>query len=185
MLVNWLVSWLLSWCVLAPLLLSCGRRGKTQHSHCKAIPDPWQTMASLSQSIPQVSSIHQPIQTISKVLPNISNQVHGQRHNNLVHIVTTWYHTSWFTSDYHTYAVPYVGTGPDMPNIHNTLTSIGHRFGHQLGLDESSRRNSTTYLLGVTSHGYVMFSEINIIIIIANNEEIVLWKTTLVEKACR
>ena len=29
-------------------------------------------------------------------------------------------------------------TVPDMPNIQNLLTMIGHRFSHQLGLDESS-----------------------------------------------
>ena len=29
---------------------------------------------------------------------------------------------------------------PDMPNIHNILTIIGHRVGHQSGLGESSGR---------------------------------------------
>ena len=29
---------------------------------------------------------------------------------------------------------------PYMPTIHNLLTHIGHRLGHQSGLDESSRR---------------------------------------------
>ena len=36
--------------------------------------------------------------------------------------------------------VPYVGTVADIPNTHNVLTNIGHRFGHQSALDESSRR---------------------------------------------
>ena len=34
------------------------------------------------------------------------------------------------------YAVPQVGTVPDMPNIHNVLTVIGHPFAIQAGLDE-------------------------------------------------
>ena len=37
-----------------------------------------------------------------------------------------------------TYAVPEVGTVPDMLNIHDILAIIGHRFGHQSTLDESS-----------------------------------------------
>ena len=51
-----------------------------------------------------------------------------------------------------TYAVPYVGTlsnVPDMPNIHNIWVHIGHRFGHQAGLDKSSGRNSTTFVYGI------------------------------------
>ena len=35
------------------------------------------------------------------------------------------------------------GTVPDMPYIYNILTIVGHCFGHQSGLDESSGRSST------------------------------------------
>ena len=37
-------------------------------------------------------------------------------------------------------------TVPDMPNVHDILTSIGHPFGHHSGLGESSRRKSTFVL---------------------------------------
>ena len=43
----------------------------------------------------------------------------------------------------------WVGTGSDMPNIHNISTNIGHRVGHQSGLDESSGGNSITFLYGI------------------------------------
>ena len=35
------------------------------------------------------------------------------------------------------------------------LTNIGHRFGHQSGLHESSGRDSTTFLYGIAFHVYV------------------------------
>ncbi len=55
--------------------------------------------------------------------------------------------------------LPYVGTVPDMPNIYNTLTNIGHRFGHQICLDESSGRNSsTTFLYEIVFRIYLVFS---------------------------
>ena len=41
------------------------------------------------------------------------------------------------------------------------LTSIGHRFGHQSGLDESSGRNSTTCLHGIAFRVYLVFSKID------------------------
>ena len=42
-----------------------------------------------------------------------------------------------------TYAVPHVGTVQcQICKIHNISTNIGHRFGHQSGVDESSRQNS-------------------------------------------
>ena len=50
-----------------------------------------------------------------------------------------------------------VGTVPDMPNMHIILTLLGHRFGHQLGLDESSGRNSTTFLHGIAFRVYEFF----------------------------
>ena len=45
--------------------------------------------------------------------------------------------------------------------IHNLLTNIGHRLGHQSGLDESSRRTSTVFLYGIAFHVYVVFSKID------------------------
>ena len=49
-----------------------------------------------------------------------------------------------------TYAVQYVCRyNTNMPNIQNVLTNIGHRLGHQSGLDESSGRISTTFLYGI------------------------------------
>ena len=36
----------------------------------------------------------------------------------------------------------------DVPNMYNILIIIGHRFGHQSGLDETSGRFSTTILHG-------------------------------------
>ena len=53
-----------------------------------------------------------------------------------------------------------VGTVPGMPGIHNILTNIEHRFGHQSGLDESLRRNSTTFLHGVAFRVYLKFQKI-------------------------
>ena len=38
-----------------------------------------------------------------------------------------------------TYVCRYLG--PNIPNIFNILTNIGHHFSHQSGLDESSGRN--------------------------------------------
>ena len=48
------------------------------------------------------------------------------------------------------------GRFPDMPYIHNLLPNIGHRFGHQAGLDESSGRISTLFLRGIASCVYFM-----------------------------
>ena len=45
--------------------------------------------------------------------------------------VLTRLHSSSFVSAVGMYAVLQVGTVPDKPNIHNTLTIIGHRVGHQ------------------------------------------------------
>ena len=50
---------------------------------------------------------------------------------------------------------------PDMPNICNILTTIGHRFGHQSGLDESAGLNSTTFLYGTAFRVYLVFSQIS------------------------
>ena len=50
--------------------------------------------------------------------------------------------------------------GNDMPNIHNMmllLLTIGHRFGHQSGLDESSGRNSPAFLHGFAIRIYLVF----------------------------
>ena len=49
---------------------------------------------------------------------------------------------------------------PDMQNTHNILTNIGHRFGHQSGLYESSGLNSTSFLFGFALHVYLVFSQI-------------------------
>ena len=53
-----------------------------------------------------------------------------------------------------------MGTVPDMPNIRNILTIIGHRFGRQSGLDESSGRNSTIVLYGIAFRVSFVFSKI-------------------------
>ena len=47
-----------------------------------------------------------------------------------------------------TYAVPYVSTVPDITNMYNIfqmITNIGHRVGHQSGLDGSSREKSASF----------------------------------------
>ena len=49
---------------------------------------------------------------------------------------------------------------PNMSSIHNILTIIAHPFGHQSGPDESSGRNSTTFLYGATLRVYLMVSKI-------------------------
>ena len=51
--------------------------------------------------------------------------------------------------------------GQGMPNIHNILTIIGHRFGHQSGLDESSGGKFTTFLHGIGFRVYLVFSKID------------------------
>ena len=61
------------------------------------------------------------------------------------------------------YAIPYMsllapwgpGSGPPPP-----ITR--HRLGHQSGLDESSGRNSATFLHGIVFPVYLVFSKINI-----------------------
>ena len=53
-----------------------------------------------------------------------------------------------------------VPTVPDIQNICNILTIVGHCFGHQSGLDESSGRNSTIFLYGITMHVYLMFQKV-------------------------
>ena len=52
-----------------------------------------------------------------------------------------------------------VGRG-QKPDIHNILTIIGHRFGHQSGPDESSGRHSTIFLNGIAFCGYLVFPKI-------------------------
>ena len=52
-----------------------------------------------------------------------------------------------------------IGTIPNMTNIHNILTNIGHRSGHQSGLDESSGRNPTTFLYGVAFRVYFVLAK--------------------------
>ena len=42
--------------------------------------------------------------------------------------------TPYASLDHVTYAIQYVGTVPDMPDIFNILTNVGHRFGHQSSL---------------------------------------------------
>ena len=54
----------------------------------------------------------------------------------------------------------HVGTVPDMLNISDRVPNIGHCFGHQSGLDESSRLNSTTFLHGIAFRIYLAFPEI-------------------------
>ena len=49
---------------------------------------------------------------------------------------------------------------PVMPNMNNTLTTIGHRFGHQSGLDGSSGRNSFTFPHGIALHVFLLLAEI-------------------------
>ena len=51
-------------------------------------------------------------------------------------------------------------TIPAVPTLHNILTNIGHRFGHQSGLDESSRRNSTASLHEAALCVYLVFPKI-------------------------
>ena len=55
------------------------------------------------------------------------------------------------------FAVPQVRTVPDMRNIHDILTTIGHRFGHQSGLDESSGQVSTIFRHGIAIRVCLMF----------------------------
>ena len=47
-----------------------------------------------------------------------------------------------------------------MPNMHDVLTISGHRFGHQSGIDESSRRNPITCLHRIAFRVYLMFSKL-------------------------
>ena len=54
-----------------------------------------------------------------------------------------------------------VGTIPDMPNIHNILPIVEHRFGLQSGLDGSAGQKSTIVLHGITFRVYLMFSKTN------------------------
>ena len=49
---------------------------------------------------------------------------------------------------------------PDIPNTNNILKSIGHRCGHQSGLDESSGQHSTIFQNGFMCRVDVMFSKI-------------------------
>ena len=58
---------------------------------------------------------------------------------------------------------------PDMPNIHNIFANVGHRFGHQSGLDESSGRKSTTFRLRIAFRVYLMFSKIGVFYKILTN----------------
>ena len=48
----------------------------------------------------------------------------------------------------------------DMSNIYNVLPFIGHRFGHQSGLDEISGRISAISLYGIAVRLYLVFSKI-------------------------
>ena len=50
---------------------------------------------------------------------------------------------------------------PDTPNMHNTLTMLGYRFGHQSGLDESPGRNSSFFLHGIEFHVYFVLLAID------------------------
>ena len=43
---------------------------------------------------------------------------------------------------------------------HNILTIIGHCIRHQPGLDESSGRDSTTFLHGIAFRFYLVFSKV-------------------------
>ena len=65
----------------------------------------------------------------------------------MIYVLVCWY-------------LDFVVTVPDMPNIHDMLTNIGHRVGHQSGLDERSGRSSTTFLYGTAFRVYFMFSKI-------------------------
>ena len=48
----------------------------------------------------------------------------------------------------------------NIPNIDKTFTNIGHRFGHQSGLDESLRRKSSIFRLRIAFRVYLRFSQI-------------------------
>ena len=48
-------------------------------------------------------------------------------------------------------------TIPDIPKVHKILTSIGHSFCHQVGLDVSSGHNSAAILNVLAFHVYLMF----------------------------
>ena len=61
-----------------------------------------------------------------------------------------------------------VGTLPDMPNIQNLLTIIGHCFGHQSGIDESSGRSSTIFLSGIAFRVYLLFAQTGVLPNIGN-----------------
>ena len=79
-------------------------------------------------------------------------------------------------------SVPSLDTVPDMPGINNILTTIGHRSGHPSGLDESSRRNSTTFLFGIAFRVYLVFSHIH-----RNTGDYQILTETVIsrQKACR
>ncbi len=52
-----------------------------------------------------------------------------------------------------------VGTVADRPNIHNILTNIGHRFGHQSGLDGNTRQKPFCVVREIVLRVCLVFSE--------------------------
>ena len=68
--------------------------------------------------------------------------------------------TAWHSSPNPGHSVQVLSKVPDMPNIRNMLTIIGQRFGSQSGPDESSARNSTTFLHGIAFRVYLVISKI-------------------------
>ena len=63
----------------------------------------------------------------------------------MYHIYICIYVLHYPVLDAGTYAVPYVGIVPDIPNAHNISAIIRHRVGHQSCLDESSGQRSTIF----------------------------------------
>ena len=60
------------------------------------------------------------------------------------------------------------GTVPDLPNTNIILSNIGHRVGHQSGLDASSGQKISTRLHGIPFRIYFMFSKIGKVHILTN-----------------
>ena len=68
--------------------------------------------------------------------------------------------TPYASPDHVMYAIPYVGTVPDMPNIPNILTNVGHRFGHQSSLGRVQEEAGPLCLYGVAFRVYLVFPNI-------------------------
>ena len=77
------------------------------------------------------------------------------------------------------------GPVPNIPNISNILTNIGHRFGHQSGLYESSAQNSAAILIAYSFRVYLLFSKICINCKYHKKKHGFVKKRTCLEKRCR